>query len=78
MDRFVIFSGCSGGGKTTLLAELRRRGYTVVAEPGQRIVREATFSGGDAVPWNNMKAFLRQAITLAATDHAQARVMGVF
>lgn len=76
MDRFVILSGCSGGGKTTLLAELHRRGYTVVAEPGQRIVREATFSGGDTVPWKNMKAFLRRAITPSVDDHAQARGHG--
>ncbi|MGG2475815.1 AAA family ATPase, partial [Rhizobium sp. BR5] len=26
MDRFIILSGCSGGGKSTLLAELARRG----------------------------------------------------
>lgn len=76
MDRFVILSGCSGGGKTTLLAELHRRGYTVIEEPGQRIVREAMSSGGDAVPWKNMEAFLRRAITLATTDHAQASAQG--
>lgn len=69
---FVILSGCSGGGKTTLLAELHRRGYAIVEEPGQRIVREATSSGSDTVPWNNMEAFLRRAITLAANDYAQA------
>ena len=34
---FVILSGCSGGGKTTLLAELHRRGYAVIEELGQRI-----------------------------------------
>ncbi|MBG6245966.1 ATPase [Candidatus Symbiopectobacterium sp. 'North America'] len=76
MDRFVILSGCSGGGKTTLLAELNWRGYTVVEKPGQRIVREAMSSGGDAVPWKNMEAFLRRAITLAANDYAQARDHG--
>ncbi|MCW2477315.1 AAA family ATPase [Candidatus Symbiopectobacterium sp. NZEC151] len=76
MDRFVILSGCSGGGKTTLLAELHRRGYAVVEEPGQRIVREATSSGDDAVPWNNMEAFLRRAVTLSMDDHAQVRSDG--
>jgi putative ribosome biogenesis GTPase RsgA len=37
-DRFVVISGCSGGGKSTLINELRRRGYRVVEEPGRRIV----------------------------------------
>ena len=27
MDTYVVISGCSGGGKSTLLAELARRGY---------------------------------------------------
>lgn len=76
MDRFVILSGCSGGGKTTLLAALHQRGYTVVEEPGQRIVREAMSAGGDAVPWKNMEAFLRRAMMLAANDYAQARDQG--
>ncbi|HEU6442596.1 MAG TPA: ATPase, partial [Microvirga sp.] len=26
MERFVVISGCSGGGKSMLLAELARRG----------------------------------------------------
>jgi hypothetical protein len=37
---FVVISGCSGGGKSTLLDELGRRRYAVVAEPGRRIVQE--------------------------------------
>jgi predicted ATPase len=37
MNRFVVISGCSGGGKSTLLAELGRRGHTVI---GRRIVIE--------------------------------------
>lgn len=73
---FVILSGCSGGGKTTLLAELHRRGYAVIEEPGQRIVREETSLAGDAVPWKNMEAFLRRAITLSVDDYAQTKDRG--
>jgi predicted ATPase len=51
MDRFVVISGCSGGGKSTLLAELRGRGYAVVEEPGRRIVREELEGRGAALPW---------------------------
>ena len=29
-DRFVVLSGCSGGGKSTLLAELAAEGRTVL------------------------------------------------
>lgn len=72
MNRFVVISGCSGGGKSTLLAELRRRGHAVVEEPGRRIVREETSTGGRAVPWIDMAAFLRRAIAMALEDHARA------
>ena len=44
MDRFVVISGCSGGGKSTLLAESGRRGYAVVEEPGRRIVQNQAIS----------------------------------
>jgi predicted ATPase len=40
VNRFVVISGCSGGGKSTLLIELGRRGYATVEEPGRRIVKE--------------------------------------
>ena len=32
---YVVISGCSGRGKSTLLSELVRRGYSVVLEPGR-------------------------------------------
>lgn len=72
MDRFVVISGCSGGGKSTLLAELQGRGFAVVEEPGRRIVREEQTSGGQALPWVNPEAFARRAIAMAVEDHALA------
>jgi predicted ATPase len=72
MDRFVVISGCSGGGKSTLLAELRRRGHAVVEEPGRRIVKEELKGGGSALPWLDKAAFARRTIALAITDHTSA------
>src|SRR6516162_7665665 len=51
VDRFVVISGCSSGGKSTLIAELGKRGHAVVDEPGRRIVKEELASGGSALPW---------------------------
>ncbi|MGY4478689.1 AAA family ATPase [Bradyrhizobium sp. USDA 3364] len=67
-NRFVLISGCSGGGKSTLLAELRTRGYPVVEEPGRRIVADELASGGKALPWLDTAAFLRRAIDVALND----------
>ena len=68
MNRFFILSGCSGGGKSTLLAELARRGFATVEEPGRRIVIEETRNGGTALPWIDMQAFARRAIAMALED----------
>ncbi len=77
MDRFVVISGCSGGGKSTLLAELARRGHAVVEEPGRRIIAQETASGGSALPWIDMAAFARRAIDMAREDReAAARTDG--
>ncbi len=71
-DRFVILSGCSGGGKSTLLAELARRGFATVEEPGRRIVREERAGSGAALPWRDMRAFLVRAVAMAIEDRKMA------
>jgi predicted ATPase len=72
MDRFVVISGCSGGGKSTLLEELARRGHAVVPEPGRRIVAQELAGRGTALPWVSMEAFARRAIELALADRDAA------
>jgi predicted ATPase len=76
VNRFVVISGCSGGGKSTLLAELGRRGHTVIEEPGRRIVIEEMNNGGLALPWVDMAAFARRAIATALTDRSSAPASG--
>nr|WP_315591077.1 AAA family ATPase [Sphingomonas psychrotolerans] len=70
---FVMISGCSGGGKSTLLAELARRGYAVVEEPGMRIVAEERLGDGSALPWVDPAAFGRRALAMSIADHRAAR-----
>lgn len=75
MNGLVVISGCSGGGKSTLLAELKARGHAVVEEPGRRIIAEETARGGTALPWVNLAAFLHRAIDMALSDHAAATAL---
>ena len=72
MDRFVILSGCSGGGKSTLLEALKRRGHQAIEEPGRRIVVEELESGGSALPWVDAPAFARRAIAMSLADREKA------
>jgi predicted ATPase len=76
-ERFIVLSGCSGGGKSTLLAELARRGFATVDEPGRRIVREELAGDGRALPWIDPAAFARRAIAMALADRAQAPADGL-
>ncbi|WP_137113423.1 AAA family ATPase [Mesorhizobium sp. GR13] len=65
---FVVISGCSGGGKSTLLNALAARGFQTVQEPGRRIVAEQVANGGTALPWVDLAAFLHLAIDVALAD----------
>ena len=64
-DRFVVITGCSGGGKSTLLAELARRGFAVFPEAGRQIVKEQDWTGGDALPWTRPLKFAELAVSRA-------------
>ncbi|WP_300014710.1 AAA family ATPase [uncultured Roseobacter sp.] len=76
MNRFVVISGCSGGGKSTLLAALAARGHTVIEEPGRRVVEREQETGGTALPWTDMRGFLDKTLALAEHDLAQTRADG--
>lgn len=75
---FVVISGCSGGGKSTLLAALARRGWAVFEEPGRLIVREQLACGGDGLPWVDAGKFAVLCIErgLAQLDEAK-RTLGL-
>lgn len=70
--RFVI-SGCSGGGKSTLLAELAQRGYRVFAEPGREIVKQQLAIGGNALPWKDGLKFAELCVALGRQHYDNAR-----
>ncbi|WP_202386843.1 AAA family ATPase [Qipengyuania algicida] len=73
-----MISGCSGGGKSTLLAELAQRGFSVVPEPGRRIIAEERVSDGAALPWRNSAAFARRALAMSVADYDTATGLTFF
>ena len=74
-DRLIVITGCSGGGKSTLVEALAARGHAVVREHGRRLLRAELAAGGTALPWADPDAFLRRMIALALADLAAAAAM---
>lgn len=77
-DRFVMISGCSGGGKSTLIEELARRGHRVVHEPGRRIIADVRAGKSGALPWDDPAGFARHALAMSIADHDAARGLTFF
>jgi predicted ATPase len=64
-----VLSGCSGGGKSSLLDELARRGCRTVPEAGRRTVREQLQRGGDGLPWVDPVRFVDLALSRAVGQY---------
>ncbi len=58
-----MITGCSGGGKSTLIDHLEARGHNVVHEPGLRIIR-----GGGPAPWEDRLGFFEAVTALSLAD----------
>ncbi|MEM7632360.1 MAG: AAA family ATPase [Pseudomonadota bacterium] len=70
--RKIVITGCSGGGKSTLLAALAAEGHATVTEPGRRVIAAERACGGDGFPWSNPKRFADLAFDMALADYTAA------
>lgn len=61
--RRVVLSGCSAGGKSTLLAALAEHGHATVPEPGRRVI-----AAGGPRPEQDLRGFLWACLALADAD----------
>lgn len=73
-SRFFVVSGCSGTGKSTLVAELARLGLAVFPEPGRQVLREELAVGGTRLPWTDVVGFAERCIWRAMWFHSAAVV----
>lgn len=56
-NKLIIITGCSGGGKSTLIDTLKSMGYTTMPEAGRIVVKEQITTGGDKLPWIDPMGF---------------------
>lgn len=64
-DKFILLSGCSGGGKSTLLAALREQGFVAFEEPGRQVVKEQMLIDGPGLPWRDQALFAELCVFCA-------------
>ena len=70
-----IITGGPGMGKTTLIEELSRAGYTCVSETGRKIIKHEIEAGGTALPWMNKFAFADKMLSLSVNDFTKVTEM---
>ncbi len=70
--KLIILSGCSGGGKSTLLDALGKSGHAVMPEAGREIVKEQLETQGGITPWQNPQAFCELIIARSVEKFRQA------
>lgn len=73
INKFILLTGCSGGGKSTLLSALADRGFSTIVEPGRRIVSEELAGQRAALPWVHPRAFAERAVKVAQSDLEKAQ-----
>jgi predicted ATPase len=74
-NRYIVISGCSSGGKSTLLSELSSNGYSVVQEVGREIVKEQLSVDGDILPWKKPIHFCEILIERSVIAYHEALKM---
>ena len=71
-DRLIVLSGCSGAGKSTIIAALAKRGFAVQPEAGREIVREQMQINGTALPWVDPGSFVELLVSRAMAQFNRA------
>jgi predicted ATPase len=54
---FHVITGCSGGGKSSIIEALKAKEHVCVGEAGRQIVKEEVESGGNRTPWQDAVKF---------------------
>lgn len=72
-NKLIVISGCSSGGKSTLLSELSNQGYTVVEEVGRKLVKEQLEFNSGITPWEQPQLFCKLLIDKSIEAYHQAK-----
>ncbi|MCZ4708090.1 AAA family ATPase [Legionella pneumophila] len=72
MNQFYILTGAPGSGKTSMLAELAKRGFPVIDEPARRVLAQQRLIDGEGVYDKNPFLFKELMLSRMLYDYENA------
>ncbi|MFO3471962.1 AAA family ATPase [Legionella pneumophila serogroup 1] len=72
MKQFYILTGAPGTGKTSILAELSKRGFPTIEEPARRVLQQQRLIDGEGVYDKNPFLFKELMLLRMLDDYASA------
>lgn len=73
-ERFFVFTGGPGAGKTTLVNALRAQGFAATQEAGRAVIQSQTRDGGGALPWDDRLRFAARMLAWETDSYRQAEL----
>ena len=67
-NNFYIITGGPGVGKTTLINELEKRGYSCVPEVAREIIKDQAANNGKALPWKDTREYSDKMLSYSVRD----------
>ncbi|MEM6388757.1 MAG: AAA family ATPase [Pseudomonadota bacterium] len=69
----ILLTGAACSGKSALVAEMRTRGWAISRDPGARVIRAETATGGTGQPWVDAGRHARLMLKMAVADYEALR-----
>jgi len=73
MENFFIITGPPGSGKTTIIRELRLRGFSCFDECARELIKEQSKKEGGVLPWTDLVSFTRLLVERESHKHRSAK-----
>ncbi|RKS25313.1 putative ATPase [Flavobacterium endophyticum] len=71
-EYFYILTGGPGVGKTAVLDELQKSGYSTVPETARAIIKEQIATAGEALPWKNKERYMELMLLASVESYKDA------
>ena len=69
MNQRYIITGAPGTGKTSIINELKNRGFNCIDEDSRKVIAKEIMTGGEILPWKNQIAFESRIVNLRTQQY---------